>query len=245
MSIPVKQLQLSSINSTNKSHSNPNFVITPPLQFNGNLKVKSVNIPLTSYNIDQYNNTLKVYEKITSGGVTQNNLITIPVGNYNSSNFLTALQTGLNSAGSLYYSCTFSTFSNLLTITQSTGSFGLMTYTNSVYNELGVFDSSLNITSNSTLITDAPLDLSGIKVLNICSNIPTDNSGLSQYNVLCSVPIEESTNTLSLFQDDSSDYISTGLDNLNYINLELRDSLFRKINQKNNWSLVLNCEEEQ
>ena len=244
--IKSKIVNLNTAFSQNASHSAPLWTLSPSIEFDGFLKIKNINVPLSSYNIDTNNNKLKIYEKVTGSTTSTYNTVTISAGNYNSSNLTTILQNSLNSQGSLYYTVSFSTFSNLLTITQSSGSFSFNSVGNAIYNELGIQWSSLGVTSANSITSDNPIDLSGIKNLYITSNIVSYDSGI-QINgntAFCSIPVNSSTNTIDLYQDDSNDYIECNTNNLNYLQLNLYDNYFRPINQKTPWSISLSLSQQ-
>ena len=233
----IKSINLNTAFSDNSNKSNPQWTFE---KINGvkSVKVKNIMIPLTSNNISSYNNTLKVIQNIS--GTTSGNLCNIPVGIYNSTNFTTALQIALNSTGNLFYSTTFDTFGNKISITNSTGTFNFASNDNNVYNELGLDNDQINIAAASSLTMTDPIDLSGIKSLNIVSNINACNVIGQNYNILTSIPVDESLNTISIYEDNSADYIETSNKEIGQISLEIRDEKFRKVSINKDWSLTLN-----
>lgn len=232
----IKSLNFNTAFSDNQDETNPRWTFE---KINGvqSIKVKNCMVPLALDNITSYNNTLKVLQNIS--GTTSANIITLPIGNYNSSNFTTALQTGLNSLGNLYYTASFNTFGNKITISSSTGSLSLLNYSNNVYTELGLNSLQIGTTSNSLTMTD-PIDLSGIKQLNILSNINACDVIGQNYNLLASIPVEESLNTISTFIDHSNDYVETNNNEINTLSLEIRDEKFRKVSLNKDWNITIN-----
>jgi hypothetical protein len=234
----IKSLQLNTIFADNTDLSNPVWTIQPNINAIEGFKVKNVCIPLTSYNIDTYNNKISIFEKITSNSNTQSNVVTIPIGNYNSLNIGGALTTALNSQGTLNMTCNFSTLSNLLNFNSTTGTFYFQPITNHAYYELG-------ITSGTNLVTSYTaancLDLSGIKLLNLQTNSLDGTDIVGNNNrIICSIPVEESVNTISTFTDDSGDYIDSNIHSISQISVNLKDQYYRDVVTRNHWSFTLN-----
>jgi hypothetical protein len=234
----IKSLQFNTIFADNADLSNPVWTIQPNINSIGGFKVKNVCIPLTSYNIDTYNNKISIFEKITSSGNTQSNVVSIPIGNYNSLNIGSALTTALNSQGTLYMTCNFSTLSNLLNFNSTTGTFYFQPITNHAFYELGITSGTSLV---STYTAGNCLDLSGIKLLNLQTNSLDGTDIVGNNNrIICSIPIEESVNTISTFTDDSSDYIDSNIQSISQISVNLKDQYYRDIITRNHWNFTLN-----
>ena len=99
----------------------PNFQLTRPLNNIAALKILEVQIPFTWYTINNNNNTFKLND---GAGTT---VVTLPIGNYDSSSLATALGTALTtaSAGSHTFTVTYASLTQKFTIVsnQTSGSF--------------------------------------------------------------------------------------------------------------------------
>lgn len=229
----IKSYNLNTNFSDNNSKTIPRWTFPENLIGIKGLKIKNAMIPLTLNNIDTYNNVLSITETIST--TTYANTITLPVGQYNSSNIKTQLQTSMNSLGNLYYTVGFNTFGNALTISNSTGTFSINSVGNNAYDELG-----FGYVSVQTNYTTSSIDLSGIKQLNVVSNINAVNVVGQNYSIVCSIPIEESLNTISTYTDDGNDYLEIDREELCNVELSLRDEVFRPINVNKDWNITIN-----
>jgi len=232
----IKSIQLNTRFADNTDLTNPIWTIQPSINDIEAFKIKSLVLPISAYNIDTYNNKLKMIQNIS--GTTSANTITMTTQNYNSSNIGTYLTSALNSQGNLYMTATFQTASNKLCLASTTGTFYLTDTTNDVYETLGFTTSSSFV---STYTGRSCVDLSGVKVLNLQSN-SLDGIDISGFNnrILGSIPIDEGVNSIASYQDDSADYIETNISNLSQISITLKDEKYREIVQRNHWSVVLN-----
>lgn len=229
----IKSYNLNTNFSDNQSKTIPRWTFSENLIGIKGLKIKNAMIPLTLNNIDTYNNVISITETISA--TTYANTITLPVGQYNSSNIKTQLQTSMNSLGNLYYTVGFNTFGNALTISNSTGTFSINSVGNNAYDELG-----FGYVTVQTNYTTSSIDLSGIKQLNVVSNLNAVNVVGQNYSILCSIPIEESLNTISTFTDDGNDYVEIDREELCNVELSLRDEVFRPINCNKDWNITIN-----
>jgi len=235
----IKSIQLNSRFADDPSNlSNPTWTISPNITGIESFKIKNMIIPISSYNIDDNNKYIKMYQNVS--GTTTTNLITMTSQNYNSSNIASSLQTFLNSQGSLYMSVNFSTSANKLMFGSSTGSFYFMDTGNGkdCYENLGI---SVGNSAVSTYTAGNCIDLSGVKVINLESN-SLDGIDISGYNrrIIGSIPIEESVNTIASYQDDSTDYIDTNIFDISQITISIKDEKYRDLVQRSHWSLTLN-----
>lgn len=234
----IKAIQLNTRFADNSDLSNPTWTISPNLIGIEGFKLKNLLIPLSSYNIDNYNNAIKMYQNVS--GTTTTNLITMTSQNYNSGNIASQLQTAMNSQGNLYMTCTFNTSSNLLSMTSSTGSFYFMNCSNDCYEELGL---TVGTSAVSSLTAGNCINLSGVQVLNLQSNsldgiqIPSLNKKL-----IASIPVDDSLTNIYSYYDDSADYIETNINDLSQISINLLDQKYRPIVQRSHWSLQLNLQ---
>ena len=235
----IKSIQLNTRFADDPTNlSNPTWTISPNITGIEAFKIKNMIIPISSYNIDQNNCYLKMFQNVS--GTTTTNLITMTSQNYNSSNIASSLQTAMNSQGSLYMSVNFSTSANKLVFGSSTGSFYFMDPGNSkdCYEALGI---SVGNSAVSTYTAGNCIDLSGVKVINLESN-SLDGVDISGYNrrIIGSIPIDESVNSIASYQDDSTDYIYTNISDISQISILLRDEKYRDLVQRSHWSLTLN-----
>jgi hypothetical protein len=95
----------------------PLFQLATPIPNLAAIKIIEIQIPFSFYVFNNSNNTFLLSEQ---GGVT-NAVVTIPIGNYNSTTLATQLATSLNAAGSTTYTVTFSGAAS----TPSTGKFSI------------------------------------------------------------------------------------------------------------------------
>jgi hypothetical protein len=147
------------INSKNKTRGdNNNFYISfdEPIMNVHEIKLLHVNIPVTWYNINQYNNVINFNE----GGPDLQ--ASLPQGNYTVADLQTQIKTSMEAVGALTYTVTYSNVTMKLTITGS-GVYSLNFNNNSseIWQMLG-YD---NINYPSLLSQVAPnvIDLTPIK----------------------------------------------------------------------------------
>jgi hypothetical protein len=141
----------------------PTFYINRPLLNIVAMKVIQAEVPFSYYVVNNDNNTFILTE-------TGSTIVTLPVGNYNSSTLCTALETALTTAstflGSRTYTVTYSSITQKLTVTASTGTFTLTfgTGTDSgQYNPRLVlgFGPGANSSSGSVLVAPYTAQISG------------------------------------------------------------------------------------
>lgn len=233
----IQSVYLNTSYSENKNLNNPRFILDNPLENVKAVKVKSVSIPLSNYNINQYNNQYKINGSV--GSILVGNYIASPTSTQGNS-FTHKLRESINTTTGESFNITFNTFSNVC-ILSNANPFTFQSIGNSVYKNIGITDNQLD-NSNTSLTGANTLDLSGLKCLNILS--PNINGiqlvGLNNYTSLCSIPIDESLNTISTYTDTSNDYIETNSKNISEITLSLKDEFFNPINQLNDWSININ-----
>lgn len=129
------------------------------------ITLQSAQIPYSFYVINYTNNQFKY--QLGSGTIYTD---TIPVGNYTANSLITALNASLL-ANSITLTITFSSINGTLTFTHSTSNFTFYDVTYSILPTLG-FASNTNYTSASLTLTGLyPLNLLGIKVLQVRSSI--------------------------------------------------------------------------
>ena len=129
------------------------------------ITLQSAQIPYSFYVINYTNNQFKY--QVGSGLIFTS---TIPVGNYTGNSLITVLKAALASH-SITLTITLSSINGLLTFTHATTNFTFYNVTYSILPTLG-FAVSTNYTSASlTLTAPYPLNLLGIKVLQVRSSI--------------------------------------------------------------------------
>jgi len=226
------ETKIINLNSKNSLKSNSTFLSDVYFSFNGLLKdeediieryisIQNAQIPFSFYNINVYNNILKIQI-----GATVYTL-TLIRGNYNATSLIIEIQNQLTNNSITDITLEVSSTTGLLTITKTTGSFSLISSGSTIYEALG-FVVGTNYTSVSQkIISPYPLNLLGTLSLKICSYefstnnidftlitlpIEVGNFGLIQYTNVSN--IKATLNNISL---DGFD-ISIIDDNNNYIN---------------------------
>lgn len=128
-----------------------NQPIQKPNDYNFAIKVQSFVLPLSYYLVNSTNNKLTLLKSSVTTSYT------VPIGNYNITTLLTALNSLLASDG---YTCSYSSTTLLFTITHSSLSFSLVS-TSTIQKLIG-FRTGTNYASTSTVLT-SPLviNLSG------------------------------------------------------------------------------------
>jgi hypothetical protein len=210
--------------------SRPIFLPKSDLSDIEGIRLRSVRLPLSVYNINESNNI--IYKNEASVLYT----VSLSVGNYTSSNFPTLLKNALNSSGQQAYGCTFNTLNNLMTITNSSGNFKFDYILNNIYKELGFSDVSLLFQSGSQ-VSQAQIDLSGIQEINILSNIDCIDVVNKNVNILGNIPIDGSLLSIYNWNNSSDIFTQCKNKNISEITLELKDQEFRSLNQLLDWSI--------
>ena len=145
------------------------------------ISIQNAQIPFSFYNINVYNNVLKI--QIVSTQYT----LTLTKGNYNASSLIIELTTQLTNNSLNDFTITVSPITGILTFTKATGSFSILYSGSTIYNVLG-FVSNTNYNSVSQKINAPyPLNLLGTLRLRICSfELATTNIDYT----LITLPIE-------------------------------------------------------
>jgi hypothetical protein len=179
----------------------------------------------------------------TSGSTTT---ITLSSGNFvvngtESNSIMTNIRSCLNTASpnTWTYNVSFNDITNRLTVSTTNGNFALMSGLDNFYYEMGLDSSQLASYSGSLTMTD-PIDLSGIKILHIVSNIPLTKVFSQSFAILGSIIIEEETNQISSYEDQSSDYILSSISSIGAIRLSFYDDRFRKLTMNKDYSITIN-----
>ena len=175
----------------NDSYSNPIWIfsehIVCPDYATMLVSVVDVQIPVSFYNIDSINNTLKW----SANGVDQPDF-TIPQGNYNVFTLMDYLNANLSSSTGYDFTVTYDSTINGFTF-QNTQSF-IFKSTSTCFNVFGLSDKTHEsaFIGGFKVISDIPIDLAGIGAIYIMSDLLTKNmesrSG-SFSHCLCKVPV--------------------------------------------------------
>lgn len=199
------------------------------------IRIKYVMIPLAYYNINSNNNTFIFNE----GG--SDLTATITPGTYSKSEFITELKTKLDSSGSQTYSVVDSDTTNNITISAA-GNFQI------IFSEFStaakrIYNSGSSDTSNTTSHTIGPIDISGVNIINIESNLRLYKSVRSNRkmvnNILVSIPVSPYTTNEILSYAPQYDIISNSYeDDLGEIKFKLYNEFGELIDLNNvDWTI--------
>lgn len=225
---------------TNPQYFMNDFVID---QLDG-FRVNSVSFVNSVPNIDSRNNKLKVFNSSHTSGVT----LTQPTGQWTLSNFIPSLQNTLNtglSVGSFVVG--LNTMTNLITVTDTSGSFQFADTPNNIYYELGSPTTSGSYNVSTSSVITKPADLSGLKCLQIASsNLGSGyvkNAG-SNINYIFKLPIDNSYNSVINYISPSPVMISSDSTNVNNYNFSLYDERDRILDPTYvvDWSLTVDLQ---
>lgn len=231
MVFPSDQYEIKSLvlNTQNRSYGSieaPNFILPQVIDFNA-VKVKNALIGFSVYPIDSRNN--KVYFRELRDTTLGSFLTaTITPGYYTGTTLATELDTQMSGAGSNNYSTAYDSITNKISISSGNANHTMLftTGSNSINYELGVTTSMLT-TFGSTFLTDQ-IDISGVKAINIASNIGGTEVFSSQKRLLATIPTVAENLKVDLFIDDSDDYINIK-QSISEISLTLYDERMRTI----------------
>jgi hypothetical protein len=232
------ETKIINLNSRNSIKGNSTFLSDVYFSINGLLKdeediieryisIQNAQIPFSFYNINVYNNMLKIQIGATIY------TLTLIRGNYNATSLITEIQNQLTNNGITDITLGVSSTTGLLTITKTTGSFSLISSGSTIYEALG-FVVGTNYTSVSQkIISPYPLNLLGTLRLRICSYelstsnidfslitlpIEVGNFGLIQYTNMTNIRVTLNNTSLDGFDisiiDDDNNYIN--FNNINW-----------------------------
>lgn len=179
-------------------------------------------IPFSFYNINVNNQVL--YYSVNGTYYT----MTITEGNYNSTTFITAFQTGFSSGGhGKTLTISISKLTGRLTFTLST-TYTLIFYysTTTMFKVLG-FNTSTDYSFTSSLEATYPCNLLGVKKIKIISsalaNSSFDSSSLGNTNLLQTITVNDALFGVVTYQNQFDSYGRLKNQIINNIDLELRD----------------------
>jgi hypothetical protein len=243
----IVDTRLININSTNSIKLNDYYYSNVLLQFQNLLKEEddilyttcgllSAQIPFSFYNINVNNQTLKY----SVNSVVYS--LTIPEGNYNSTTFITAFQTQFSAGGhGKTIVITIDKLTGRLTITVSSYSLIVYSTDSSMYRVLGIIaNTDISVSSSTTL--SFPLNLLGVKKINITSNalanFNTDSYVMNQNNLVESISVQSSAFGLIVYDRLSNTYGQLRNKIINEIDIQIRDEDYKLIDFNGiDWSL--------
>lgn len=203
------------------------------------VQLLNAQIPYSFYVINQTNNQFK-YQL----GVSTIFTSSIPVGNYNGNSLITTLKSVLLANG-ITLAITLSSIDGKLTFTHLSSDFTFYTLTNSILPILG-FEVNTTYTSASfTLSSPYPLNLLGIKTLQvrtnnlIMSNISSVQGG--QTTLLATIPVDCTPFGMMNYVDKGNHLMTIHNDSLDDLQIEIIDGETGEFIDFNNadWCMTL------
>lgn len=192
-------------------------------------------IPVSFYIINYTNNQFQY--KLGTGSIIT---ASIPVGNYNANTLITALQTVVNNVAFLI---TINKITGVLTFNYNTSFIIYTSNNNTIAKILGLNTAVTSIVSVTNSITASyPLNLLGIKKLNISSSKLTTNnyvSGVGSTSLLACLSVDQPSFGLIIYQNQSGSKYSLGNKEILNIDIQITDESFNYINFNNiDWALL-------
>lgn len=185
------------------------------------VQLLNAQIPYSFYVINYTNNQFK-YQLGTGTIFTSS----IPVGNYNGNSLITALKAALT-ANSITLTISLSSINGKVTFTHASSNFTFYSVTHSILETLG-FEANTDYTSSSfTLTTPYPLNLLGIKTLQIrstnliMSNISSVQGG--QTTLLATIPVDCTPFGMINYADKGNNLMTIHNDSLDDLQIEIID----------------------
>ena len=198
------------------------------------ISVVNAQIPVSFYTINSSNNTL-IY---VISGITYT--ITIPAGNYNATNLITALNTGLTNNGSLIV-VSINKLTGILTFTGGSTIFTVLTRS-LIAKTLGLPNPTMTTT---TLTGTYPLNLLGIKNISIKSSKLSlsgySSTTLGYSSTLATIPVDSASFNLISYvsNNDLNKHIIKVL-HLDAIDIQIMDENDNLIDFNNlDWTITL------
>lgn len=222
---------------SNVSFDTPSLLVKSPYITKVELELLHAEIPVSFYTIN-YSNSFFKYQ-IDTGPITTQQ---VPVGNYNANSLITALLTLINDTN---FQITISKINGKLQFHHNKT---FIIYTDNQYSigeilgfSLGTSYSSIE-TPNYTLTSPYPLNLLGIKKINInSSRLITNNftSGQGSNTLLHSFSVDQPAWGLIIYENTSGIKFNLGNREIHKIDLQLYDEDQNFINFNNiNWSML-------
>jgi hypothetical protein len=213
------------------------LLVPNPQIINVELILLHAEIPVSFYTINYSNSFFKF--KLDTNPI-QN--LQVPVGNYNANSLITALLTLINDAN---FTITISKITGKLTF-QHNKTFNI--YTDNTYSIGQILGFELNQTYTSTgqnpftLNTPYPLNLLGIKKLNILSSeLSTINysSNKGTVSLLGSIPVDQPSFGLVIYENKTNTKYKLNNFEISKIDIQIEDETHNPVNFNNiNWCLL-------
>lgn len=227
------------VNSTflsNVIFDTPSLLVKSPYITKVEISLLHAEIPVSFYTIN-YTNSFFKYKLDTGPIITQQ----VPVGNYNANSLITALLAIINDAN---FIITINKVNGLLQFHHNKS---FIIYTDNQYSIGKVLGFNLGTSYSSglpnyTLTAPYPLNLLGIKKLNISSSrLITQNftSGQGNNTLLHSLSVDQPSFGLIVYQNNGGTRFNLGNREIHKIDIQLFDEDFNYINFNNiNWSML-------
>ena len=234
------EIHLNSKFRTTGTQSKPSYIISPALYVD-HVKVKNVQLPVTWYGINPYNNSIVFYESDTASTVRMFN---IPPGNYNSSTLIDAMETGLNAMGTQVYEVSISVPSQVLTVHGADKAF-MLNFVEASSGDLLGFD-NIETASLQTIVGSKSIKLNSTEAVYVVSNGIKSNTlspGFTQ-SILCKIPLTVNSGQIEHYDSSACSFdIFPVSQHLNQIDLMLLDATtLRELDLNDaSWSCTLSC----
>jgi len=201
------------------------------------VQLLNAQIPYSFYVINYTNQVFKY--QLGAGSITS---VNIPVGNYTGNSLITAIKTAVANANFLI---TLSSITGKLTFTYNAS---FIIYNNHTYSIGSVLGFDTNTTNNSVanaITASYPLNLLGIKTLQIrsntlsCSNISSVQGGAT--TILGTIPVSAVPFGMIDYKDVGNNLISIANNNLDDLDLDIvsgEDGNYINFNNQD-WSITL------
>lgn len=215
-----------------------NFIKNEPDLLNLDVALIHAEIPVSFYIINEYNNLFRF--KLDVDPITTQ---TIPVGNYNATSLITALNTAINDTN---FIITISKTTGKLTMTHNKAFIIYNNFDLSIGKELGFNDNTINnssgIANPFTLIPPNMLNLLGIKKLNIVSqelNTINHSSEVGSLSLLTSLAVDQPSYGLIIYENKSGIKHNLKVKDINKIDISIIDENHDLVNFNNiDWSML-------
>jgi hypothetical protein len=195
------------------------------------ISIQNAQIPFSFYNINVYNNILKI--QISTTIYT----LTLTQGNYNATSLITEITTQLTNNSITDITITISPITGILTFTKSSGSFSIISSGSTIYNVLGFVPGTNYNSVTQKIIAPYPLNLLGTLRLRICSfELATSNIDYT----LITLPIE--VGNFGLIQYTNISNIKSVLTNpsIDGFDILILDDNNNQVNFNNiNWTMTI------
>lgn len=215
-----------------------NFIKNDPTLINLDVALIHAEIPVSFYIINEYNNLFRF--KLDVDPITTQ---TIPVGNYNATSLILALNTAINDTN---FIITISKTTGKLSMTHNKAFIIYNNFDFSIGKELGFNDNSINYSSGIanpfTLTPPNMLNLLGIKKLNVVSqelNTINHSSEVGSLSLLTSLAVDQPSYGLIIYENKSGIKHNLKVKDINKIDILIIDENHDLVNFNNiDWSML-------